>query len=177
MIFRPATSEEVEAIWSVVEDGRASLAGIGIDQWQGLHPIHEDVERDLASGKTRVAVDDDGKILGTLVIQDTGELDYGNVTAGAWLTPASNDPELPTSYTTLHRVAIAADAKRHGVGTFMYQEAIKESKERGFASVRVDTHAGNLPMQGLLLKTGFAPCCDIELESALIPADRWWWSF
>lgn len=181
MQFRRASVNELEAVMAIIEDGRASLGRLGIDQWQNGSPNASMVRADMAAESTMVA-EQDGQLLGTLAFVTTGEADYAHPTAGSWLSEQLDEPrkcaadtgsatDLPSElaaacdYVTLHRVAVAANATGHGVASFMMQKSIELAKAKGFHSVRVDTHEGNTPMQRMLEKNGFAYCCDIELSS------------
>ena len=77
---------------------------------------------------------------------------------GAWLTPGGN-------YTGIHRVAVSEDCRGSGVARQMFALAEDLSLGWGRASLRIDTHPGNRPMQRLLAKCGFARCGSISLAS------------
>ena len=191
MQFRSASAEEFEAVMAIIEDGRASLAGLGIDQWQNGSPNAQMVQADLAAGSTMVAVEN-GKPIGTLSFVTTGEPDYARPTFGSWLSDrpsegeaeadenrpsgGSAEIEVPVDascdYVTIHRVAVAARAAKRGVASFMMQSAIELAQSLGFRSVRVDTHEGNIPMQRMLQKNGFRYCCDIELSTPDEPTKK-----
>lgn len=186
MIFRPAMAHEFDGVMSIIEDGRASLARLGIDQWQGGSPNESMVRDDIAAGRTMVAVDESGKLLGTLAFVSTVEPDYSNITWGGWLLDCLREPEgsastadtvfnsekaaSPTSlsdvcdYVTLHRVAVAADATGAGVGRFMIQSSKEKAASLGMKSMRVDTHEGNIPMQRLLESCGLTHCCNVDIS-------------
>ncbi len=192
LIFRQATADDQAAIEAITTDGRAFLASQGLDQWQGGNPTPECIAQDIAQGNDYLAVDEEtGERLGVVAVCAGGEADYDNVRAGAWLTESVNavpsegaegtrdagsaggadpagQPGFPT-YLTLHRIAVSAAARGRGVASFMLRESIAIARERGFKSVRVDTHAGNLPMQGAFLKHGFVRCCDIEITNPIEP--------
>lgn len=187
MIIRPATFDDLSAVLSIIDDGKAALAALGLDQWQGGNPSRERVEADIEAGYTRVAVDEEtGAILGTTAFCDCGEPDYDNVVDGAWLTESPNgvgedagedagkgaaegagDCQNPVRYIALHRVAVAANARRRGVASFLVTSGIEEARSRGFASVRVDTHERNIPMQSTFTKCGMTRCCEIRLTNPL----------
>ena len=192
MLFRPATAQELDGVMTIIEDGRAALARLGIDQWQGGSPNREMVLEDFAAKRTMVAVDDDGNLLGTLAFMDTVEPDYSNIIWGSWMLDNLTAPEESPSnaadahmdsgpslgespdahsdgctYATLHRVAVARDAARKGVGTFMILRSIELATSLGLRSVRVDTHEGNIPMQRLLKRCGLHHCCDVEISLPL----------
>lgn len=173
MLFRQATVEDLDAVMTIIENGRASLAAQGLDQWQGGSPTLEMVSADIAAGHTYVTVDDDGTYLGTIALIDTGDPDFGRVIEGAWLTESPNSPsEGRVRYLTIHRLATAASAVRRGVATFMIERSYEMAREGGFASVRVDTHEGNLPMQGAFVKNGMQHCCDIDITNPLEPTKK-----
>lgn len=170
MLFRIADESDFDAIVAITAAGRAYLAEQGLDQWQGGNPTPERVREDIARGFDRLAVDEGGgEPLGVAALCGEAEPDYANVTAGAWLTPAPNDPALPSPYAVVHRLAVAPAARRAGVASFLLRGCLDEARARGFASVRVDTHPGNLPMQACFAKCGFARCCDILITSPIEP--------
>lgn len=189
MIFRQATDSDFDVVMEIIEDGRAALANLGIDQWQGESPNAAMIRNDMALGRTYVAVMEErdieasgidvadgaaplkaGDIVGTLAYVATGESDYSRITCGAWLTDSPNSSEeaaaasIPVSYTTLHRVATSARATRRGVASFMLRASMELAREQGLKSVRADTHAGNGPMQHTFEKCGMTRCCEIELS-------------
>lgn len=171
--FRPATADDHAAIVAITTEGREFLAAQGLDQWQGGNPSPERVAEDIACGYSYLAVDaGTGVPLGSVALCGVAEADYANVRAGAWLTDAPDDPALPSPYLVLHRMAVASAARGRGVATFMLGRSVEEARRRGFASVRVDTHEGNLPMQGAFLKVGFVRCCEIEITSPIEPTKK-----
>lgn len=147
---------------TILADGRASLAALGIDQWQGGYPHRAVIEADVARGESYV-VEDGGRIIATAMVGFAGERDYDRIDEGAWLTSCSSDR--PT-YGVVHRVAVAADGKNRGVATFLLARAEDLARANGSASVRIDTHPGNAPMRGLLEKAGYAQCGVIYIAHA-----------
>ena len=83
------------------------------------------------------------------------EPSYG-VIDGAWLTSTAN-------YAVVHRVGVAPEAKGRGVAGTMLNFACAKAAQMGLASVRIDTHADNKPMQRALQKAGFVSCGVITL--------------
>lgn len=186
MRIRQATKDNLEAVIGVIADGKAALAAQGLDQWQGGNPTPQTIEEDIAGGHTWVAVAEQsdtareapcsdmacasrlapGAILGAIAYFEAGEADYDNVTEGAWLTDSANRPEAgAVTYAVLHRLAVGARARRRGVASALLQAGVERARKRGLASVRVDTHEGNLPMQHGFEKCGFVRCCAIEITN------------
>lgn len=190
MRIRQATLDDLDAVLGIIADGQAALAGLGIDQWQNGYPSHEMIEADIAGGHTWLAVADEaerpgaaddaldaadgqseaepptpGTILGTMAYYAQGEPDYDHVTEGAWLTDSANDVARgPVTYAVLHRLAVSARARRRGVAHALLADGIERARAQGLASVRVDTHEGNIPMQRGFEACGFKRCCAIEIS-------------
>lgn len=166
--------DDLDAVLGLIADGQAALAGLGIDQWQNGYPPREMIEQDIAGGHTWLAVADEaeadlvpGTVLGTMAYYAQGESDYDHVTEGAWLTDSANDAARgPVTYAVLHRLAVSAQARRRGVAHALLTDGIERARVQGMASVRVDTHEGNIPMQHGFEKCGFARCCAIEISFA-----------
>ena len=68
---------------SILADGRASLAALGIDQWQGGYPHRAVIEDDTARGDSYV-VEADDRIVATAMIGFSGERDYDRIEEGSW---------------------------------------------------------------------------------------------
>ena len=179
MIFRQATAEDFDEIRRITGAAREYLASQGLDQWQGGPgwpaaegwPTSERIRQDIELGYDWLAVDDaSGEVLGVVAACGDGELDYDNVTSGAWVTQSANDSAKgAVTYMVLHRMAVAPQARRRGVASFMLESSAQMARERGFKSIRVDTHHGNLPMQGAFEKAGMVRCCDILIDSEYEP--------
>ncbi|WP_270299569.1 hypothetical protein, partial [Eggerthella sinensis] len=92
MQFRRTRERDIDRIMAILADGRASLAALGIDQWQGGYPHRAVIEADVARGDSYV-VEDEGGVIATAMIGFAGERDYDRIEEGAWLTACtSNDP-------------------------------------------------------------------------------------
>lgn len=163
MILRPALDREIDAVYRIIEQGRARLAALGIDQWQGSRPDLALIRSDIAAGYCHVAVLGE-RFAGTIALIDDGEPNYDHLIEGSWLTGSlSADP----SYICVHRLAVADDALGRGVAKGMLSFAELTAREAGRESVRIDTHPGNGPMRTLLADCGYQKCGVILLDEAL----------
>ena len=72
------------------------------------------------------------------------------IRGGAWLDDAP--------YGVVHRIAAAKGT--HGAASFCMNWCMEQC-----GNIRIDTHANNKPMQGLLNKLGYTYCGVIELEN------------
>ena len=152
MQFRRTCACDIDRIMSILADGRASLAALGIDQWQGGYPHRAVIEDDTARGDSYV-VEADDRIVATAMIGFSGERDYDRIEEGSWLTSCTS--ERPC-YGVVHRVAVASDGKNRGAATFLLARAEELARANGSASVRIDTHPGNAPMRKLLAKAAMS---------------------
>lgn len=172
MIFRQANAADLDAVMAVIEDGRASLANLGLDQWQGAEPSRDTIASDIARGLSYLVSDDaDETVLATVCFWDCGEPDYDRLSSGAWLTESPNSQEaaralnVPITYAALHRLASSAASRRKGVASFMIRSCFDLTREKGLVSVRADTHAGNIPMQRTFEKLGMSRCCEVQITN------------
>lgn len=160
--LRNAKYSELDRIMGILADGRASLAALGTDQWQGGYPAREVIDADIGRGESVVACEGT-RIIATAMVACREELDYRTIENGAWLTESlPGDP----CYVVVHRVAVASEGRGKGVGSAILGHAAELARSLGCASVRVDTHPGNVPMQRMLEKNGFTKCGVIRISHA-----------
>ena len=166
--MRPATAADLDRVGQILDDGRAAIATLGIDQWQGGWPNREAAAQDLAAGACYVAerLDGTGALVGTLALRLNPDPDYEAAAQLPWLTPsaaATSAAGQPQAYAAIHRVAVAAEAARQGVMSSMFTQAEELVRAAGCRSIRVDTHPGNTVMQAFLASRGFAPVGPFDL--------------
>ncbi|MBE6996413.1 MAG: GNAT family N-acetyltransferase [Ruminococcaceae bacterium] len=154
MEFKLAQAEHLDALWRITEEAKAQLRRLGLDQWQRGYPSREDWVTDVAAGRIWMAVEGN-EILGAFLFQSTPDPSYHEID-GAWLSDAP--------YAAIHRVCVSDASKGKGVAGQMFQKGFEMARALGRASVRIDTHAGNLPMQSALKKAGFRRCGVITLR-------------
>ena len=159
MIFRHSRPEDVPAIAALFDAARVSMATLGIDQWQNGVPCGDNASEDVMQGVGRVA-EEDGEIIAAYSFITDGEPDYDEIYDGRWLTDG-------TPYAAVHRVTVAQHRRGGGVSAQMMAEIFREAQEGGFASVRIDTHEGNIPMRRMLEKQGFVYCGVVYLHGGL----------
>ena len=155
--MRPATVDDIPAIVATLEAGRSLLAADGIDQWQnGTGPDVDLVTEDVERGWGRVFLVD-GQVAATAALIDEPEPNYAHMLEGAW--QVRGDAAAP--YATIHRVAVAPAFRGMHVAQRFYARLIEEARARGFAEIRVDTHADNVRMQHVIASAGFTRACTV----------------
>lgn len=172
--MRPATVDDVPAIVATLEAGRALLAADGIDQWQdGAGPDVDLVTSDVARGWGRVFLIG-GQVAATAALIDEPEPAYDQVVEGAW--QVRGDAVAPAGaispYATIHRVAVAPAFRGMHVAQRFYARLIEEARARGFAEIRVDTHADNVRMQHVIASAGFTRAGTVRISDD--PKDLRW---
>ena len=158
MIIRNANHNDIVALDALFGEASATIATLGIDQWQNGYPslsvIREDIDRDRA-----FVVEKDGLVVGTFVLITDGEPTYDRIFDGAWQTGDGDN------YVAIHRVAISVACRGSGISTALLDYAARVAQSLARSSLRIDTHRGNVVMRRMLEKHGFVHCGSIYLES------------
>lgn len=124
----------------------------GKHQWDENYPTRCNIENDVKNGTAYVMLMN-GQIVAYGASVFTGEPAYKEIN-GKWLT---DEP-----YVVLHRLAVAEEAKGHGIGLFYMNEVEKLALAAGVKSFKIDTNHDNSRMLRLLEKTGFTFCGKIR---------------
>lgn len=159
MIIRKTATADLDALMDIFDEARGTIAALGIDQWQNGYPSRDVIAEDISLGRSYL-VDLDGNICGTFVLVDDGEMTYNKIYDGHWLT--GDDSQ---SYVAVHRVAISVKNRGSGISTAIINYAAEYVKSLGRASVRIDTHKGNVVMRRMLEKHDFTHCGTIYLQN------------
>lgn len=160
MIIRKTTTADLPRIMPIYEEARVAIAALGIDQWQDGYPAESDIAADIARGEAWCV--EDGEIVGTFALILSGEPDYDYIENGAWLTESSS---AEANYAAIHRIAVGGAKRGSGISTAIVNFALERSAAKGKASVRVDTHYGNVVMRRMVEKHGFKECGTIYLAN------------
>ncbi|NPD31278.1 GNAT family N-acetyltransferase [Eggerthellaceae bacterium zg-1084] len=170
MDIRRVGLDELDEVMDLYDDGRRALAALGIDQWQNGRPSREMIESDIRNEEL-FSYDEDGARLGCIMLTMRGDENYDLLEDGAWETPGTaSSPD----YLTIHRVVTDSRQARRGVASRMLAAAEEYGRVHGARSVRVDTHPGNVRMQGLLAKLGYRHCGRFFLQnSPEATTERW----
>lgn len=158
LVMSRATLLDTDDIMVVIEEARESIGRLGIDQWQYGYPNREVVLRDIEAGVSFTARErESGALCGTFAAIDSGDPAYNEIFEGAWLTDGP--------YIALHRFCVARACRGKGVSDAIIEYLKKYCAEKGFASLRIDTHHGNYPMIRMLERTGFTRCGVVYLKN------------
>ena len=159
MEIRKSTLRDTDALMSLFDEARGTIALLGIDQWQNGYPSREVVGEDIVLERS-YAVDVDGHVRGTFVLIEDGEPTYDRIYDGEWKTGNEN-----ANYLAIHRVAVSVAMRGKGISTAIVDYAETHARALGRVSLRIDTHEGNVVMRRMLEKHGFVYCGVIYLEN------------
>ena len=162
MIFRKATTEDIDVIAGFIDAASKRLCAAGIDQWQRGYPNRQSIERDIEAGVGMLLCEGATLLMYGAVIF-TGEPAYNDLTGGEWLTQ--------DDYAVVHR--LCANEIFVGMGfakSFMFAaEAMASERVK---SMRIDTHPDNKIMQNLVERMGFTYCGDVVIESRRLAYEK-----
>ena len=159
MEIRKTTTADEEALAALFGEARATIAQLGIDQWQNGYPSLAVIRNDSALARS-YAVTDGEQLIGTFVLIEDGEPTYDTIYGGDWKTGNDNN-----SYLAIHRVAVSVRMRGKGISTAILNYAERRARALGRVSLRIDTHEGNVVMRRMLEKHGFLLCGVIYLEN------------
>lgn len=143
---RAAEEKDLGAILSIVDEARAGLKKLRVDQWQGPYPAEEHFRFDLERGECFVVLHGE-EIAAFFTLSEREEKSYDGLTDGKWT------PELPGC--VLHRCAVAGKYRGSGIAEKLMRFADERALAMGFKCIRTDTHRKNKPMQRLLRACGY----------------------
>jgi ribosomal protein S18 acetylase RimI-like enzyme len=157
--IRKTTEGDLKCIMPIFDEARATIAALGIDQWQNGYPNREVICADIEKAQSSCVIVD-GEICGTFALIDDGEPTYNKIFDGEWLTGDGRE-----HYFAIHRVAISVKCRGKGISTAIINHCTEKAQKAGKKSLRIDTHRGNVVMRRMLEKHGFSHCGTIYLEN------------
>ncbi|MCF0168694.1 MAG: peptide-methionine (S)-S-oxide reductase MsrA, partial [Bacteroidales bacterium] len=155
-MIRKGVISDVPRLMEIVAGAQARLKAAGVDQWQDGYPTANLISSDIEKGNCYV-LQKDSAIEGFAVIIFADDPNY-SVIRGEWLSQG-----IP--YCVIHRMAVAEESLRCGIGRRFYLYAEQLCAERGIEVLRVDTHKDNLLMRHLISRMGYQYCGVINLAS------------
>lgn len=162
MIFRKATTADIDTIERMIKAASGRLGAAGIDQWQRGYPNRCSIENDVEAGVGMVlALGNEVLAYGAVIF--TGEPAYDDLTGGKWLTDGE--------YAVVHRLCVSEIFVGMGFAKQFMSAAETMAAER-VKSFRIDTHPDNKIMQGLVKRMGFTYCGDVVIESRRLAYEK-----
>lgn len=156
-VRRTAVSGDVAGIRALFGCARDFMAEQGNPQWQDGYPYDDVVQNFVNGGNFRI-LEIGGKVAAVYSVFDS-DGEYDDI-KGRWLTDGEDDKN--KNYLAVHTLAVSPLFRGQGLAKTAFKEAEEEARSNGKASIRMDTHIKNLPMQKLLSSQGFTYCGTIK---------------
>lgn len=151
MKLRLATSSDIPATWSILQQAIERRRLDGSQQWQNGYPNVQSIENDLANGNAYVLADGETIAAYAAIIFDI-EPAYTAI-QGKWLTNGD--------YCVVHRVATSDAVKGKGIGALIFQEIEKLCLQKKVYSIKVDTNFDNVAMLKIVDRLGYTYCGEV----------------
>lgn len=152
MKIKLSLAEDVPRIVEILNDAKALLKSLEIDQWQDRYPNAEQIQNDIKKQESYVVVNDENTIVATTMFTLKPDATYKKVIEGNWFI----DEKQP--YGVIHRLAISKDFRGQGIAKFVFEHFHNVLQQKGIKSLKIDTHEHNVGMQSLIKKMGYNYC-------------------
>ena len=103
--IRKTAESDLIALMPIFDEARATIATLGIDQWQNGYPNREVIQDDINRAQS-YSVCIDGEVCGTFALIEDSEPTYNEIFDGDWLTGNARE-----QYFAIHRVAISVKCR------------------------------------------------------------------
>ena len=137
-----ATSSSCHWILRQIDDCRLQMARHGSGQWQGREPSLATIEEDIIYHRYYLLLIDDQPCGGAALMNH--EPGYDQLLEGQWLNQ--------DSYMVIHRFFIAPAFQGRHLSKILLTKLEELVYQHRVNNIRVDTHALNQPMRGLLMR-------------------------
>ena len=151
--LRAVAANEASVAIAFIDEAKAFLRSMGVDQWQNGYPSADTIKADIAKGNGYFLMAGE-RPLAYMCIDFGGEMAY--------------DGLIDTrAYGVLHRLAMGKRSRGKGAATIAIQLAEELMKCRRMESFRIDTDENNEVMKHLLSKNGFTYCGKIWFDNSV----------
>lgn len=142
-----AREEDLPRVVNLIDEARAALKADGVDQWQGKDPTPEDLSENIKADCCYFFKD--AEVVGMAVLKEGADPTYDKID-GKWLTEGD--------YLTVHQFVVAENKRGEGMSRRMMERIFADAKLKKIPAIRIDTHADNFRMRGLIESAGFTYC-------------------
>jgi len=151
-MIRPAKISEIEDILTITRACAKAMEGAGIYQWNEYYPSAKVFEGDVKRGELFV-LELNNQIIGSVALSTKMDQEYIPI---KWLTKNNRN-------IYVHRLCVHPKHQGQGWAQKMMDFAENFAKEKGFASVRLDTFSQNKRNQRFYEVRGYKKLGDIFL--------------
>lgn len=149
MKIRKSTFTDIPRILEIIDDAKALLKSLEIDQWQNGYPNAAQIKNDIKNDESFVVLNNKNTIVATTMFTTRPEPTYKKIIDGNWFI----DESLP--YGVIHRLAVGKAFRGLGLAKFVFQEMHQTLQQQNIKSLKIDTHEENFGMQTLIKSLGY----------------------
>ena len=145
----PATSTDIDAVLTIVQQTIAEMKTYGNDQWDETYPLRDRFLQDLNNQSLYVAKDPESQNngstpMGFIVIDDEEPDGYDTI-----------DWRSDRPFFVLHRFAVSIHHRNQGVASALEAFACQLAHNQAIPYLKVDTYSPNQRMQQFLERKGY----------------------
>lgn len=144
IVFRKAKHCDTDRIMEIMQQAKDQMKRLGSCQWNENYPARENIITDIDNDEGYV-FEKAGTVVAYGVISFKEEDVYRQI--NTWTTD--------DNYLVVHRLAVADEAKRQGLGKRFMLKAEDVARQRGVNFFRVDTKYDNNYMLSIFKSLGF----------------------
>ena len=138
-----ATFDDLFELDELAEKVITHMKRSNIPQWELNYPRYEHFEKDVMK-KALIIYKEENRILGCMAILPENDPPYKTISS--WQKEYS---------IVIHRVLVDPEMQKKGIARQMLDFAKQYGKQRGYESIKIDTHLENYKMRNFLQKNGF----------------------
>lgn len=159
-MIRLATPSDLATIEAILPGVIHGMQASGNDQWSPRYPTRIDFAQDVEDGS--LWVDDLGGIRGFVALNTVEAAEYAPL---PWTVPR---PAL-----IVHRLAVAPEFRRQGVGDGLFEFAESRAVHLGLEGLRSDTSTANAGMNALFARRGWSRVGTLRFPHATVSFQAW----
>ena len=156
--LKAVAANEAPVAIAFIDEAKAFLRSMGVDQWQNGYPNADTVKADIAKGNGYFLMAGE-RPLAYMCIDFGGEMAYDGLD-GHWLIDTR-------AYGVLHRLAMGKRSRGKGAASIALRLAEERMRRCRMESFRIDTDENNEVMKHLLTKNGFTYCGKIWFDNSV----------
>lgn len=153
MAIEQINIDRLNEVFAIYKDCKAALDKQGIFQWTDKYPVLSIVEADIQL-KELYGMIEGGKCIGLICLNEEQSPQYEAV---EWQYTCDK-------ILVVHRLAVAPDYQKQGIGRQLMDFAENFAKENGYAAIRLDSYSVNTRSVALYSNRGYSNCGQIFFE-------------
>lgn len=160
---RIATADDFERIQKLLNQAHETYEELGIKEGRyKRYPSARRLMHSIKNGSMHIVTNSNDELLAVFGLSFDVDKNYLKPIKGAWLTDSQ---KMPPVYAELHWLVVDKQARRRGVGSYVFDRCERLARQKGRASIRLDIYPENEPMRWLVDKRNYSYCGVIEVRN------------